>query len=269
MTHHRTAIAAIVASATLSALTAVSLAPALAADIIEAPIIHAPVVDEVKAFGGWYIRGDFGYAFVDEDDDFVRNGVDKNKDGSPIFSDSHVDDLFSLGVGVGAHMNQFLRTDITADYFFEGDFEASGTDTCGGIDINTGGCASVSSTTSTDLDVLTFLANLYVDAGTYAGITPYVGAGVGFAYVDYGDVTDDITQPDGSSLTSTLDGDSDLRLAWALSAGASYDVSDQFAIDAGYRYTSIEEGSISKALDLDDDGFDLHQLRIGARYKLH
>ena len=269
MTHHRTAIAGVVASATLSALTAVSLAPALAADIIEAPIIHAPEVEEVKAFGGWYIRGDFGYAFVDEDDNFVRNGVDKNKDGSPIFSETDVDDLFSVGVGVGAHMNQFLRTDITADYFFEGDFHASGTDTCGAVDLNTGGCTSVSTTTETDVDVLTFLANLYVDAGTYAGITPYVGAGVGFAYVNYGDVAEDITQPDGTVISATLDGDSDLRLAWALSAGASYDVSDQFAIDAGYRYTSIEDGSVSDALQLDDDGFDLHQIRIGARYRLH
>ena len=128
-----------------------------------------------------------------------------------------------------------------------------------------------SSTYAADLEALVVMANAYVDAGTYAGITPYIGAGIGFAHVEYDDVVVTDTDATVGTTTAQYDSDSSLRLAWSLAAGASYDINDQFAIDAGYRFTRIQDDTFATVdgTKLKDDGLDLHQVRLGARVKLH
>ena len=291
--------ATLVAGAALGALATAAL-PAHAADLIEPVIIEAPVIEKVKPFGGWYIRADINYDFVDGDD-FKRKGdlLGGSKFGgqpaTPLpggpFSDPDggihpdYDDMYSVGVGVGGHLGQYLRADITADYLFDGGFET--TSDFGGCGVNTCGAAGFDA----DMEAIIVLANAYVDLGTYAGITPYVGAGIGFAHIDYSDITQtgcvDPTVTAGTTgktcgttfetSTAKYDGDSSLRLAWSLAAGASYDVTHAFAVDAGYRYVRVEDGSIGHVgadaetvgYDLRDDGLDMHQIRLGARLKLH
>ena len=263
--------ATIVAGAALGALASA----AFAADIIEQPrIIEAPVIEKVKPFGGWYIRGDVGYAFVDE-----RDGVDAlDTLGVPKFGgsaptvlpfDSDFDDGYTVGVGIGARLSQYLRADITADYFGGSGvhFQQQTDPACAGI-------ACAPDVYEADLDAVIVMANAYVEAGTYAGITPYVGAGVGFAHVEYDDVIvtcDACAATGGATQTFVYDSDSSLRLAWSLSAGASYDINDQFAIDAGYKFTRIQDDVIAniEGTKFEDDGIDLHQIRVGARVNLH
>ena len=36
------------------------------------------------------------------------------------------------------------------------------------------------------------MANGYVDLGTYVGLTPYVGGGLGYTYVDWGSLGDTV-----------------------------------------------------------------------------
>lgn len=276
--------ATLVAGAALGAL-ATAAAPAMAADLIEPVIIEAPVIETVKPFGGWYIRGDVGYSFNKVVDDFEVGGESKfgGQDAIPLFPEQDLEDGFFVGVGVGGHLGQYLRADITADYQFGGEMSSS-------LDVAGAGCGAAGDPTCTtgytaDFDAITVMANAYVDFGTYAGITPYVGAGIGFAHVDYGDVTETACLPPvaggatelcGSTVnptyvteTQTFNGDSSLRLAWSLAAGASYDVNDQFAIDGGYRFVRIEDGDISHTLAQTDGGIDMHQVRVGARVKLH
>ena len=292
--------ATLVAGAALGALVSATL-PTHAADFIEPTFIEAPIIEQVKPFGGWYIRGDVNYDFV-EGGHFRKKGglLGGSKFGdqpaTPLpggpFSDPkgriepHYDDMYSVGVGVGGHIGQYLRADITADYLFDGGFETKSD--FGGCGVNTCG----SDTYSADMEAVLVMANAYVDFGTYAGITPYVGAGIGFAHIDYDDVTqtgcvDPTVVTTGTTgtacgttfetATGTYDGDSSLRLAWSLAAGASYDVTHQFAVDAGYRYTRVEEGLVGHVggdeltigHDLKDDGLDIHQIRLGARFKIH
>ena len=298
--------ATLVAGAALGALVAAT--PAQAADLIEPVIIEAPIIEKVKPFGGWYIRGDVNYDFV-KGDRFKRRGdlLGGSKFGgqpaTPLpggpFSDPvggldpHYDDMYSVGVGIGGHLGQYLRADITADYLFDGGFETKS---------DFGGCGTVvapgavagcgSDTFAADMEAILVMANAYVDFGTYAGITPYVGAGIGFAHIDYSDIVQtgcvDPTVVAGGATgtacgtgfetaTAGYDGDSSLRLAWSLAAGASYDINHTVSIDGGYRYTRVEDGTIGHVgqdattvgYDLRDDGLDIHQIRLGARVKLH
>ena len=298
MTIRRSVLTTIMAGASLCALAST----ALAADIIDPPIIAAPVLEEVKPFGGWYIRGDVGYSFNSAVEKSKYQGVfqggpiDPNNQPPVLLGDlpadgldSEFDDTIVVGVGVGAHMGHFLRGDITADWTFNGhngapfvgevgDNPVCGTGLCG---YEFGG----------DYNAITVLANAYVDMGTYAGITPYVGAGIGFAHVDYKDVSSTAcgdpnatatsgTACDGSTVAFPLEtiegsyeGESSLRLAWSLAAGASYSLNDALAIDGGYKFTRIAEGDMLKDYNaghsVKDGGINMHQVRLGARYKLH
>ena len=295
MTIRRSVLTTIMAGATLGALTAT----AFAADLIDPPVIEAPVIKEVKPFGGWYIRGDVGYSFNDARDKARYSGRFQGgaalpgaqppvllEDVPADLIDPEIDDTMFVGVGVGAHMGQYLRGDITADFHFNGHnsspfFGDGGTNPAcvdGLCDYSFDG----------DFNAITVLANAYVDMGTYAGITPYVGAGIGFAHVDYKDVTStacgdplasgattSACDPSGVNpavlVNTDYEGSSSLRLAWSLAAGASYSVNDAFALDAGYRFVRISEGEMAHAGDqsIKDGGFDMHQVRVGARYKLH
>ena len=258
MTFRRSVVTTILAGASLGALANT----AMAADIIHQPqIIEAPVIKEVKPFGGWYIRGDVGYAFSD-----ARKDADKDKaipvgPGITVDVDTDFEDMYSVGGGIGHQINEFLRADITVDGFFNGEYSET---TESVIDLGVGAPINDETAQTAEFNAVLLMANAYVDLGTYAGITPYIGAGVGFAAIDYDEV---VFTSNGEPTGTTAEGEEELRLAWSLSAGASYDVTDNVAIDGGYRFTRIADGAVTDTFN--DGGVDLHQVRVGARYKFH
>ena len=79
-------------------------------------------------------------------------------------------------MGVGYEWNSWLRFDVTGEYRTKAAFKATGryTDFCAGggncFDVNTGNFSSA-----------VFLANAYVDLGTWWCLTPFIGVGVGGA----------------------------------------------------------------------------------------
>src|SRR5690606_32177822 len=115
---------------------------------------------------------------------------------------------------------------------------------------------------------LLLMANAYVDLGTYHGVTPYVGAGIGGAYVQWDDLVNDAT----TGLV-VHEGASNWRFAWALMAGASYCLTENLQLDAGYRFTRIEGGRMFEESGLGVGpgfgvGFYGHEVRAGLRYAL-
>lgn len=90
------------------------------------------------------------------------------------------------------------------------------------------------------------MLNGYVDFGNWAGITPYIGAGIGAAYITG---SEHIVKPlDGSPKFS----DASSMTLWSLAAsgmaGASYDLGAGFQLDAGYRYLWIDRGKLTGQL---------------------
>src|SRR6185503_1602699 len=112
---------------------------------------------------------------------------------------------FSLGGGIGYQITNYLRTDLTVDYWFDSDFNGSTTGTNG------------VSTDTSSFNAWLLLANAYADLGTYYGFTPYVGAGIGGARIEWDDLTNTV-----GTVTTVHDGDENWRFAWALMAGTAY-----------------------------------------------
>jgi opacity protein-like surface antigen len=81
-----------------------------------------------------------------------------------------------------------------------------------------------------------FLANAYFDLGTWWCLTPFVGAGVGFARNTIHDFQDI-----GTSVGSVAFGEttSKWNFAWALHAGLAYKVTPGFTVELAYRYLDL------------------------------
>jgi opacity protein-like surface antigen len=176
------------------------------------PLIKAPPTPWVELGSNWYLRGDFSYRMHD------IAGADGPEDAGVI------------GAGVGYQFSNWLRADLTVDYQFPSRFSILDNPLVAG----------------NKLWSSAVFANGYVDLGTWFGVTPYVGAGIGAAY-------------------NSLAGEGLWNFAWAGMVGAAYHLSPNLAVDFGYRYADL--GS-AYAIDLSRMDVTAHEFRIGLRYKL-
>ena len=245
------------------------------------PVIEVPEV-AISVAQGWYIRGDLGYSgWIDGGDPrYTYIGTGGPDESSERFDDTRFSEPFSYGVGMGYQFNNFLRADLTAD-FFNSSFDAeSGIDRPCPLGNAGTGCDF---THDSGFDAISVMANGYVDLGTYAGFTPYIGAGVGATNIQWDDLTTRATCVDGTGTcastaqgTTTNPGEESWRFTYALMAGASYDLTNRVKLDVGYRYSDVDGGKMfgynnaEKALGASgtkarDEGFQRHEIRAGVR----
>ena len=133
----------------------------------------APVVSS-----GWYLRGDVGVG-VQSFGDFPHSQTNSAFvwPASWTIVQKDIQDTAIFGGGIGYEWNNWFRTDFTAEYRTKAAFKATGrfTEFCAGG----GNCFDV---TEGNFSSAVFMANAYLDLGTWWCLTPYIGAGVGGAY---------------------------------------------------------------------------------------
>ena len=108
----------------------------------------------------------------------------------------------------------------------------------------------------------TLMFNLYYDLPTMHAFTPYVGAGIGMAFVDLSGVT--FT----NGVVVRVPGNDQTNLAWSLMAGVATDIGRGMKLDLGYRYLNMGDIAASSpvvgySLKLND--VSEHQFKIGLR----
>ncbi|KQW29249.1 hypothetical protein ASE36_12435 [Rhizobium sp. Root274] len=226
------------------------------------PYVDAPEVTVSEA-SGWYLRGDLGYSINKlRGADYFQGSNSSLTD----FTTASIKDNFTVGGGVGYQVNSYLRTDLTFDYMFKSDFRGSTTGQCG---------SPLEACTSTDLAAMkayTLMANAYVDLGSYAYFTPYVGAGIGGSYVKWDNLRNTACQDDGGGCDGTEEhgGKGSWRFAYQLMAGASIDVTCNVKADIGYRFRQTLGGDMfgyqANGGPGYDKGFYSHDIHAGARY---
>jgi opacity protein-like surface antigen len=230
----------------LLAATAASLlsTAALAADLpIAPPPAYAP--PPPADFGGWYLRGDIG--FSNQRTKNVRNNDDAVY--APLTSltqTSTFDAAGIYGVGVGYQFNNWFRADITGQYRGNANFKGLDTLRYNAFGLNLPGTDAYSASKSE----LLFLANAYVDLGTWWCVTPFIGAGVGTARVSVSNFSDtgDFISTDGSGATfpahsyTTAGNASRWNFAWAAHAGLAYRVSPSLTVELAYSYVDLGKG---------------------------
>jgi opacity protein-like surface antigen len=222
----------------------------------------------VQDFGGWYLRGDIGmsnqklknldYSAFGEDPTF--SWLDKGGfDSAPIF-----------GLGVGYQFNDWLRVDLTGEYRGKSSFSALDRYFDTNPAINDWATNNYRGTKREWL----FLANAYLDLGTWWCVTPFIGAGFGFANISIDHFTDTNVRTAGGGYA---DSGSVNNFAWALHAGLAYKVNPNFTVELAYRYLSMGDGETG--IFFNNDGrtrnevvtfkdLTSHDLKFGVRWNL-
>lgn len=270
----------------------------------------APVADEspVEFGAGWYIRGDLAWT---QDkvpvvySDLVTTFSDKKRFGA------------SGAIGAGYQLNNFFRLDATLEvrrnqtqtitgpnvvcpYQLVG-YNSAVTNSPLGFAYNTNDtCAP---TESSRVGMWGGLVNAYLDLGAWRGVTPYVGAGVGFfahrtsANLNYYRTSDGA--PYAADLTATgtfpliwvdaLNGArlnpqpnvsftrqnwnrqtfrTTYKLGWALMGGVAIDITRNMKLDVGYRYLSLGDYTSlpNRAGNTTTKRLSAQEVRLGVRY---
>jgi len=193
------------------------------------PPIYTPPPPE-PCCSNWYLRGYVGAGMLNGSDaEFIQNPA--NNSNFTFDSTSYSDQLF-IGGGVGYVVNNWLRLEGTAEYRAKSRVFAFGHFTDGnGFALDD---------YEANLKSWLFLANAFIDLGTWDCFTPFVGAGIGGTYNTLADFID--IDPSRAGFGTSND-PSEWHFAWALYAGLSYQVSKSLSIDLTYRYLNL--GSIT------------------------
>lgn len=265
---------------------ALALAPAgaLAADL-DPPVIveEMPDLVPVEIGTGWYLRGDIGYPLkMSGRDPFTYRTFDGVSYGQAQFATAGLSRDVNFGLGFGYSFTDYFRADVTVDRL-SSSFSATTTSAapCSG---GPGGTTCRSEDAS-EFSAYSAMLNAYADLGTYVGFTPYVGAGIGYTYLSWDDLSRRSYCVGGGCPSPALAGTtvhpgaSDWRFTYAFMAGLSYDVSNNMKVDLGYRYRNIAGGDMfgwdsassgagATGIQAKDPGFFSHEIRVGLRYEL-
>ena len=232
-------------------------------------IIQQPVVQEFAA--SWYLRGDIG--MTNQQISKLTNVLDGNNriqniglgfDSSPLF-----------GLGVGYYFNDWLRFDLTGEYRGRANFH--------GTQVITGNNYIITDEYSGSKSEWLFLANAYVDLGTWNGFTPFVGAGIGGARVTIHGLRDVCSVCPGTGAAvgpGVAFGDdvSKWNFAWALHAGLAYKVTKNFTVEFAYRYVDLGDavsgdlytylGTNNVVNPMEFKHLTSHDFKVGLRFNL-
>jgi opacity protein-like surface antigen len=298
MTSKLKLLAAVVSLLSLSA-------PVIAAD--NDLIIPAQQEDfvPVEIGSGWYIRGDIGVNFggrhnSDQYDLAPVNYSNSYRDALNVGVGVgyRINDMFRADAGID-HIfdSSFGSTQLVAP-----------TGPCLGIgeyvDTGTGviymGPYAITNCLREDKASYTAniaMANLYADLATISGFTPFLGAGLGMARISWTEETNSITcvpvdptlhregcvaggtaaQPALNSIYTEpgiVNNGTDWRVAFSLTAGVAYQLTKNVIVDTSYKFTSVGGGTGSipygstPGSSMAEDGFGLHQVKMGLRYEI-
>ena len=223
------ATAVILATPAAHAADLAPLPPPCSSSATWSPSCAAPVAE----FSGWYLRGDIGMS--NQSVGSLTNVVSPGTSVSTPFLT--FDSAPIVDFGIGYQLNNWLRFDATAEYRANAHFHGQQVARFGAIILPDDYHASKSE--------WLFMANAYVDLGTWWNVTPFVGVGVGMSRNTISSFTDiGATQVGATILSTTYGADaSKWNFAWAAYAGLSYQVTPTFAVEMSYRYLSLGDAT--------------------------
>lgn len=189
-----------------------------------------PVYDRDDGwFGGFfdrlYVQGSLGYD--------IPSDFDGRAGGTPFSVD--VDPSFVGGVAIGTYFAQHWRGEMAFDYR-KADYG----------DVRSGGAKLAQ---SGELTVPTLLFNAYYDTPfDWAGIRPYLGLGVGAAFVDGSSVT--VAGVRGEAKDGT-------EFAYQAALGVSYRFNETWTLGLDYRYLGTGDSDVAHQSGVLNVRFDL------------
>src|SRR3569832_839718 len=220
---------------------------AFAADMAIAPPPMSYAPPPAADFGGWYLRGDIGMT-NQRLGSLHSNLIDIDNQNFPGSLHNHgfgFDSSTSFDIGVGYQFNHWLRADITGEWRGKANFHGSQNFAAGFVLGVVFGGAGADTYTGSKSEAV-FMANAYVDLGTWWCVTPFIGAGIGTSYNRISGFQDTGAFVQGGAPINSVSYGDDAgkwNFAWAAYAGLSYQVTRNVSIELAYRYISLGSGT--------------------------
>lgn len=207
------------------------------------PPYPAPVPVPVDTFNSsWYVRADAAYRANHLGT--VTSAIAPDPTAASIANSA------GFGVGIGIKRNWF-RSDVTVDFGLPAKYYVD--------------TSVLPITYTARIESWTTLVNFYADLGSWLGLTPYIGAGVGGSYLR---TTEFQTATAVPPISSGPGGS--YNFSWALMTGVSYNLG-HVAIDLGYRHLNL--GPAVTSIDASGNQLNVKNLavdefRVGLRLPL-
>ncbi len=219
---------------------------AQAADLLPPPppVEPAPIMPAPE-FGGWYLRGDVGLAIETGSINPVISPNPLINAPAGAFNTFYNPSISAAGLfdaGVGYQINNWLRFDVTGEYRGGSHFQALEQV---GVPPAAGFAQGYQNANfyRADASSIVGLVNGYVDIGTWYGVTPFVGAGVGVAQNRLSGLTDNgftytpsVFTNGGAPTGGYFSDGTKTSFAWALMAGLDFNVTENLKLELGYRF---------------------------------
>ncbi len=166
---------------------------------------------------------------------------------------SGTDSQNTVGLGFMAGYDFYATSDMPVraeiEYSFRSNFKSEGNMNFGSVNVQN----------HLDYNLHTVLANVYYDFYNESAFTPYVGGGIGIAFLDgHAEVNHG-----GRQYSSEID---DTLFAWHVGAGVGVAINEYVTADLGYRYlgTSTAHGEIG-GNEVKTD-ISAHEFSVGVRF---
>lgn len=200
--------------------------------------------------GGVYVGIKGGYEYMDPSKKSVTT-----TNGQNATNESRSDKSgYTVGGAIGYN---FVETGLPiraeAEYLYHNQFKYSA--------VNGTQPALGTGQFSSKIDIHTVFANFYYDIKTGTAFTPYVGAGLGVAWIN---------QKIDTTFTGATSGNKDAtNFAWNVGAGVGYSLTDNIIMDLGYRYTSFGDAEKYNSGTVSYQAKDIqsHEALLGLRYQ--
>ena len=215
-----------------------------AADMaVPPPPVVIPAPPCCNTGSGWYLRGDVGVG-VQTFGSFNHSQTNPSFvwPASWTIVQQDIQDTSIFGAGIGYAWNNWLRFDVTGEYRTKALMKTTGSyaglsDFCA---ISPGVGGTCFDNISGNLSSAVFLANAYVDLGTWWCLTPFIGAGIGTARNMISGVQDQGIIANGSQgFGYTSSNSAQWNLAWDVTAGLTYNVTENLKVDLSWRYLNM------------------------------
>ena len=228
-------------------------------------VMVTPTIASAGEQIGIYVAPKFVYGLTQMDS--FKGHFNEAGDSYSQSGGSRTDDTFGGSIAIGYDFDKKFGVPIRAELEYAGFSKAETKKSYGDEDFT--------SKMKQTFGIQTLFANAYWDINTGTKFTPYVGAGLGMAFINtkFKDSGYDNADPDDSWNDST--GSKNVtNFAWNVGAGLGYDFTENWTMDIGYRFVGL--GSVkTKTYSSSEDDFAMygktsnlyqHQIAVGVRY---
>jgi opacity protein-like surface antigen len=169
---------------------------------------------------------------------------------------THNDSAFGGSVAVGYDFEKQLAVPVRAEIEYAAFSQ---------VEAKRHSSSALDGTVKQTYNIHTVFANAYFDIDTSTLVTPYVGAGLGTAFI----TSKAKYTPDDGSGNERTGSKTKTNLAWNVGTGVGFDFTDNITLDVGYRFVGLGSAK-TKTESVQEwhgktDGLYQHQFSTGVR----